>query len=139
MQNNLLLGNSTVAAGYVSVARDVSAIWTSARENSFTGSSFKKGIPATVTRKRMRNIRFTENRLLATKSYPAATEIDVILHKCHSLKTCKLHCNQVMIKSINHPFITVSPFYHRVQLLNDIPAAQSTSLSLIRSFLLSSV
>ena len=83
MQNNLLLGNSTVAAGYVSVARDVSAIRTSARENYFTGSSFKEGIPATVTRKRMPNIRFTENRLLATKSYPAATEIDVILHKCH--------------------------------------------------------
>ena len=83
MQNNLLLGNSTVAAGYVSVARDVSAIRTSARENSFTGSSFKEGIPETVKRKRMPNIRFTENRLLATKSYPAATEIDVILHKCH--------------------------------------------------------
>ena len=81
MQNNLLLGNSTVAAGYVSVARDVSAIRTSAGENSFTGSSFKEGIPVTVTRKRMPNIHFTENRLLATKSYPAATEIDVILHQ----------------------------------------------------------
>ena len=32
----------------------------------------------------MPNIRFTENKLLATKSYTAATEIDVILHKCHS-------------------------------------------------------
>ena len=84
MQNNLLLGNSTVAAGYVSVARDVSAIKTCAEENSFTGSSFKEGILATVTRKRMPNICFTEIRLLATKSYPAATEIDVILHKCHS-------------------------------------------------------
>ena len=84
MQNNLLLGNSTVAAGYVSVARDVSAIRTSAREIHFSGSSFKEGIPATVTSKRMPNIRLTENRLLATKSYPAATEIDVILHKCQT-------------------------------------------------------
>ena len=83
MQNNLLLGNSTVAAGYVSVARDVSAIRTSAGENSFTGSYFKEGRPATVNRKRMPSIPFTENGLLATKSYPAATEIDVILHKCH--------------------------------------------------------
>ena len=32
-----------------------------------------------------------------------------------------------------------SPFYYCVELLNDIPAAQSTSLSLIHSFLLSSV
>ena len=32
MQNNLLLGNSTVAAGYVSVAKDDSAIRTSAGE-----------------------------------------------------------------------------------------------------------
>ena len=70
MQNNLLLGNITVAAGYVPVARDVSAIRTSAVENSFTGSSFKEDIPATITRKRMPNIRFIENRLLATKSYP---------------------------------------------------------------------
>ena len=83
MQNNLLLGHSTVAAGLVSVARDVSAIRTSAGENYFTGSSFKEDIPATAARKRMPNIRFSENRLLATKSYPAATEIDVILHKCH--------------------------------------------------------
>ena len=87
MQNNLLLGNITVAAGYVPVARDVSAIRTSAGENSFTGSSFKEDIPATVTRKRMLNIRFTENRLLATKSYPAVTEIDVIMHKCHWLSS----------------------------------------------------
>ena len=79
-----MLGHSTVAVGYVSVARDVTAIRTSAGENSFTGSSFKEGILATVTRKRMPNIHFTEYRLLATKSYPAATDIDVILHKCHS-------------------------------------------------------
>ena len=49
MQNDVLLGNSTVAAGEVSVARDVSAIRTSAGEDSFTGSFSSQGIPATHT------------------------------------------------------------------------------------------
>ena len=83
VQNKLLLGNSTVAAGEVSVARDISTIGTSAVEDSFTGSSFREGIPVTDTGKRMLIIRFIENGLLATKSSPAATKIDVILHMCH--------------------------------------------------------
>ena len=52
VQNNLLLGNSTVAAETVMVAWDVSEIKTNAGESAFTGSSFREGIPATVTRKK---------------------------------------------------------------------------------------
>ena len=52
-QNNLLLGNSTVDGGELSVARDVSAIRTAAGEDSLTGSYFREGTPATDTRKRM--------------------------------------------------------------------------------------
>ena len=52
MQNNLLLGNSTVATGKLAVARDVSAIRTSAGGDSFTESSFREDIPATDTRKK---------------------------------------------------------------------------------------
>ena len=51
MQNDVLLGNSTVAEGQVSVVKGAFGFSAPAEEDPFAGPSCGEGIPATDTRR----------------------------------------------------------------------------------------